>query len=204
MCHFVGCMWIFVGRTVPDVELGETGWIEAGEYTELTTPQLYLTSFYFAMTTLTTVGYGDISGSNTTERIICIFLHLIGVISYSFAAGSLTSILQNYDEMNQKTQDRVNVLNRLYKENRFPSDIYYTLLNQIQNYSQHSSQDEIKEFLDDLPYRLKLRTVMYVYKDLYSQIPFLNKQIDNFIAWIFPLLNQIFIPMDQYIYYETD
>ena len=70
MCHFVGCMWIFVGRTVPDVDEGISGWIEAGEYTSLTIPQLYLTSFYFAMTTLTTVGYGDISGQNTTERII--------------------------------------------------------------------------------------------------------------------------------------
>lgn len=156
------------------------------------------------MTTLTTVGYGDISGQNTTERIICIFLHLIGVISYSIAAGSLTSILQNYDEMNQQTQEKIHVLNRLYKENNLPNDIYYTLLNQIQNYSLHSSQDEIKEFLDDLPFRLKLRTILYIYKDLYSQIPFLNKQIDNFIAWIFPLLNQMFIPMDQYIYYETD
>lgn len=37
MCHFVGCMWIFVGRTVPDEEAGTTGWIEAGGYTELTT-----------------------------------------------------------------------------------------------------------------------------------------------------------------------
>ena len=127
------------------------------------------------MTTLTTVGYGDMSGQNTTERIICIFLHLIGVISYSIAAGSLTSILQNYDEMNQQTQEKIHVLNRLYKENNLPNDIYYTLLNQIQNYSLHSSQDEIKEFLDDLPFRLKLRTILYIYKALYSQIPFLNK-----------------------------
>jgi len=83
------------------------------------------------MTTLTTVGYGDISGQNTTERIICIFLHLIGVISYSIAAGSLTSILQNYDELNHTTQEKISVLNRLYKDNGLPNDIYYTLLAQI-------------------------------------------------------------------------
>ena len=129
LCHFVGCMWIFIGRTVPDEETGVTGWIEAGDYTGTTTSQLYLTSFYFAMTTLTTVGYGDISGNNTTERILCIFLHLIGVISYSIAAGSLTSILSNYDEMNQQTNEKLHVLNRLYKENNLPNEIYYTLLN---------------------------------------------------------------------------
>jgi len=49
------------------------------------------------MTTITTIGYGDIRGNTTIERVICIFLHLIGVLSYSFASGSLTSIIANYD-----------------------------------------------------------------------------------------------------------
>lgn len=69
------------------------------------------------MTTITTVGYGDISGTTTIEKVICIFLHLIGVLSYSFAAGSLTAIIANYDSMNDKNQDKINVLKRLYKDN---------------------------------------------------------------------------------------
>ena len=52
--------------------------------------------------TLTTVGYGDISGTITTERVICIFITIIGVIGFSFATGSLSSILQNYDHANAK------------------------------------------------------------------------------------------------------
>lgn len=69
------------------------------------------------MTTITTVGYGDISGTTTIEKIICIFLHLIGVLSYSFAAGSLTAIIANYDTMNDKNVDKINILNRLFKDN---------------------------------------------------------------------------------------
>lgn len=67
------------------------------------------------MTTITTVGYGDISATSTIERVICIFLHLIGVLSYSFASGSLTSIIANYDNLNQKNLEKVNILNRLFK-----------------------------------------------------------------------------------------
>ena len=54
---------------------------------------MYVASYYFTMTTLTTVGYGDIKGHTVIERVVCIFLHLIGVLSYSFASGSLTSII---------------------------------------------------------------------------------------------------------------
>lgn len=76
---------------------------------------LYVTSFYFAVTTITTVGYGDISGNSTPERLICFILHLIGVLSYSFASGSLTTIIQNYDTINDENQEKINTLNKIYK-----------------------------------------------------------------------------------------
>ena len=53
----------------------------------------YLTSVYFTVTTITTVGYGDVSISTKMEKIFCIMIMLIGVIAFSFASGSLASIL---------------------------------------------------------------------------------------------------------------
>ena len=54
---------------------------------------LYVSSIYFTVTTIVTVGYGDITAINSTEKIICVFLMIIGVISFSFATGSLSSII---------------------------------------------------------------------------------------------------------------
>ena len=64
--------------------------------------ELYITSFYYTVSTVTTVGYGDISGSNTLERAFAILIMIIGVMAFSFASGSLSSILQNYDQANAK------------------------------------------------------------------------------------------------------
>jgi len=63
---------------------------------------LYMASLYFIITTMTTVGYGDISGHNTLERTVSIFMMLIGVMSFTFITGSLASIISNYDEANAK------------------------------------------------------------------------------------------------------
>jgi hypothetical protein len=48
---------------------------------------------YFTITTIATVGYGDISGKNTTERLVAIIIMILGVVSFSYATGSLSSIL---------------------------------------------------------------------------------------------------------------
>lgn len=53
----------------------------------------YLTSSYYTVTTITTVGYGDIAGVTTVEKVFCIFIMLIGVIAFSFFSGSLASII---------------------------------------------------------------------------------------------------------------
>jgi hypothetical protein len=64
---------------------------------EYTIPEIYMLSLYWTVTTITTVGYGDISGTNSIERIFCSMIMLIGVISFSYANGSLSSILTTYD-----------------------------------------------------------------------------------------------------------
>lgn len=103
-CHIIACLWIFAGR----VQQGENSlaefcatehanWICVNEFGSSSDITLYFSAFYFTVTTITTVGYGDISAYNTVERIICIVLMITGVISFSFASGSLSSILSNYD-----------------------------------------------------------------------------------------------------------
>jgi len=59
----------------------------------------YTLSFYWTITTITTVGYGDISATTTAERWFCGLTMVIGVISFSFANGSLGLIIT---QMNHK------------------------------------------------------------------------------------------------------
>ena len=63
---------------------------------------MLLSAFYFTIQTMTTVGYGDLSPKNLAERVLGIIIMLVGVISFTFATGSLSSILTNYDQANAK------------------------------------------------------------------------------------------------------
>lgn len=94
LCHIIACLWIFSADLQGE---NKYSWIKEKEYDKLSHFELYIVSFYFTVTTITTVGYGDISAFTTMERILCILLMITGVIGFSFATGSLSSILSNYD-----------------------------------------------------------------------------------------------------------
>lgn len=76
---------------------GKENWIYQGSYQDLSDGELYLTAVYFTVTTIVTVGYGDVSAHNSGEKGFCIFLMLLGVVSFSFATGSVASIIASLD-----------------------------------------------------------------------------------------------------------
>lgn len=84
----------------------------------------YLTAFYFTVTTITTVGYGDISGGTETEKVFCIFIQVIGVIGFSVASGALASIITSYDTKNAVLTSKLQKLKKLYKDYSLPLELY--------------------------------------------------------------------------------
>lgn len=64
VCHITACLWVFTA-TFSDNFKGT--WVEAYGAMNKPVSQKYLTSLYFTVTTITTVGYGDISAKNPLE-----------------------------------------------------------------------------------------------------------------------------------------
>ena len=54
--------------------------------------RLYFVAFYYTITTITTVGYWDVEGTNTLERLISIINEVIGVIFFSIIVSKLANI----------------------------------------------------------------------------------------------------------------
>ena len=73
----------------------KASWIYCFNFEDLSDYKLYVTSFYFTVTTIMTVGYGDITAKSMPEKLLCILLMLIGVIAFSFATGLISSIITN-------------------------------------------------------------------------------------------------------------
>lgn len=98
---------------------------------QLESADLYAAATYFTMQTLTTVGYGDIVIVRTDEQMICVFLQFLGIIFFSFASGSLTTLIANHEFTDMYNQERMLILNRLQAEFKFPNELYTSIKQQI-------------------------------------------------------------------------
>ena len=93
--HILACLWVFASKFDT-----ENNWVVAkvgGDYSEVTSTELYLMSFYFVTTTVTTVGYGDMSPANSLERVFSIMMLFVGVMCFASISGSLTSMISQSD-----------------------------------------------------------------------------------------------------------
>ena len=74
-------------------------------------------AFYYVFTTLTTVGYGDITPRTPPEQFFALLLIFFGVGLYSYIIGNLTTFFDRLDirktALKAKTTVVSDILNRL-------------------------------------------------------------------------------------------
>ena len=117
ICHIVACLWIIIAG----FEEGDPNSWLTEEYQKMSEAEQYLTSIYFTITTITTVGYGDISGGTSSEKFAAIILMLLGVISFSVASASLASIFASFDNDGEAAlKEKLNLLRKLQAEYELP------------------------------------------------------------------------------------
>lgn len=90
--HVAACL--FVLQAEIEKEWHDT-WIQANG--DLDGFHLYMLSVYFVLTTVSTVGYGDLVPGTSGERVFCVILMFVGVSAFTFVSGALSSIISNYD-----------------------------------------------------------------------------------------------------------
>eukprot|EP01052_Picozoa_sp_SAG31_P004477 SAG31_NODE_186_length_20918_cov_26.890917_5_plen_530_part_00 len=196
IAHLVGCLWYLVGSDNQIMEDGTTlyGWTrtygdwddcDVHEHIKLTpnengtheacspratTWNQYLTSLYWAATTVTTVGYGDISASTDIEKIFAFGAMVFGVMIFALVSGSLTAIVMSSKAAEQVYYEKMDSIRQYLQAKKVPSDVrrkvitFYTTL-----WTGNAVYDE-KEILRELPQAIKRQVVSHLYRDMIDSV----------------------------------
>ena len=116
---------------------------------------MYTFSLYWICTVLTTVGYGDFSGTNEREYLYSIFLEFAGLLLFSLLTGLLIQLIpikSNFEIMCSKYLEDCNKwITRLEcahdntGETFMPSELYRSLMRTIDAAFRHDHNLIIEE-----------------------------------------------------------
>lgn len=147
------------GQTDP--EAGEWGSIV---YSDADFNTRYLTSLYWAFTTLTSVGYGDIVPHTNGEKIFAMWVMCVGAVVYATIFGNVALIIQSFDAEQMRLKERTDAVIELAG--------YYNLspltVDRLHSYNdtQKEPGGDFRDLLLELPTSVSQEIAVEMYSEL--------------------------------------
>lgn len=138
LVHIIACFW-FMQAKFNDFDM--TTWVYRMNVVDMPFFMQYVYSVYWAMQTLSTVGYGEFGAHNPTEYMICLVWMMFGVSFYSFLVGSITSILAAEARDTETLPSKVRQLEDYSNASALDDDLYQKIRTfLLNNYVELSSK----------------------------------------------------------------
>ena len=173
--HIVSSLWIFIGNQNNLNHNNE--WIYYYNFTENTIFSQYILSLYFSLTTLLTVGYGDIVPRNSLERVFIIGCLIFGCLIYSFLISIVSSLFTNKHAKKVLLENKLTILDSLRREYKLDYYLVRYIERHIKFHFKNWHGDK-EELINNLPYSLKVLLHLKIYENLLVKIDFFQN-IDN-------------------------
>ena len=166
------CLFIFIGNNP------NPGWIVKMNMQNESFLIQYLASIYFIIVTITTVGYGDITGITYTETAFQIYLLIIGTIAYSYTISYISNMIIKNNKRSMNFEKNMNIIQDIKLHHPHMKDsLYSEVLRNIYNMKLYERKDK-HILLDSLPYSLKNKLIISMNQQIISDFNFF-KNIDN-------------------------
>lgn len=160
----------------------------------------YIRSFYWALTTLTTIGYGDITPKDNIGMIYTSFIMIIGVGMYGIVIGNITRMMAASDRHKEQSREKMNDLIMFMKYYNVPSHLQESAINHYTHLFSKRLSENDEKIIADLPHALQQEMQIYMKIKLIAAIPiFQNCGNDCLKEVAIALEQKYFSPNDRII-----
>lgn len=131
--HWCACLW---GLAAHPAIIGEKQWSWIKERNkQLRSPDnkiqfrtgsalhVYTASVYFAIYTMTGIGYGDVVPTTHLETAVSVFLMAISAVFWAFMIATFCSIVASMNAHESQYRQRMDDLNMMMRDRKFPSEL---------------------------------------------------------------------------------
>jgi voltage-gated potassium channel len=164
LSHWIACGWIAL-----DGELN--GHLELPPYQQ---------ALYWTITTLTTVGYGDLVPEGSPQVWYTMVVMGLGAAIYGFAIGNVANLLTNVDLLRSQHLGRIETVNSFLRDRHVPRHLQAEVRSYY-NYLWESRAGDQDEMLDDLPESLRVEIALHINRPIIEKVPLFAGVSETFL-----------------------
>ncbi|XP_020549591.1 potassium channel AKT1-like isoform X2 [Sesamum indicum] len=176
--HCAGCFNYLLAAHYPDPD---KTWIGAAitNFKEKSLWIRYVTSMYWSITTLTTVGYGDLHAENTREMIFDIFYMLFNLGLTAYLIGNMTNLVVHGTSKTRQFRDTIQAASSFAQRNQLPARLQDQMLSHLcLKFRTNSEGLQQQETLDSLPKAIRSSISHFLFYSLVDKV-YLFRGVSN-------------------------
>jgi len=176
-----------------------SGFLDRYSYDGEAVSSRYITTLYWAMTTVTTVGYGDITPQNDDEKMFTMFSMIVGGAFYGYVVGNISVILASRDVNRQAHKQRLHLIHAWLHHHKFPSPLRTRLWIYYKTLVKNKAALDDSSIFNELSPELRSDVAQYLVPlELLNHLLFQNIP-SSAIVRVVPILQQITAQPDERI-----
>ena len=204
--HLFACGWYMVGLDKQILPDGQEllGWVHRAPNgaDEKWGPEVgwttrYIDAYYYAITTLTTVGYGDKLPVTDSEKLYSIATELAGGMIFGILAGTLSAMLTEAGAAAAEVENELDQIKGFMLSKAVSKDTRRVIMAKMESFYKGKGLFDEDEILDKLPPKFKKRLLVEMYRPQLTSCP-LFQGLDNNI------ITQLAMVMKPYLAIEGD
>ncbi|XP_068145987.1 LOW QUALITY PROTEIN: potassium voltage-gated channel subfamily H member 8 [Drosophila tropicalis] len=179
--HWLACIWYVIAvkeyEWFPESNIVLfTGWLQLlaerknASVAILTTAETYSTALYFTFTSLTSVGFGNVSANTTAEKVFTIIMMLIGALMHAVVFGNVTAIIQRMYSRRSLYESKWRDLKDFVALHNMPKELKQRIEDYFQTSWSLSHGIDIYETLREFPEELRGDVSMHLHREI-LQLP---------------------------------
>ncbi len=183
--HWIACGWIALRPMATHAAAHET----FNDY--------YIRALYWAITTLSTVGYGDVTPQTSIERLYSMAVMVMGVVVYGYVVGNIANLLNNLDLPRKHYFERSDQMRAFMQYHKIPRPLQRRISEYYSYYWAKQLGYDVTAVLADLPPSLKSEVMVFLRRDIIAKVPLFQDTSEEFIKDIAQQIRPIlFLPGD--------
>lgn len=163
---------------------------------------LYAVCMYWAVMTLTSIGYGDITATNRLEYWVCVFAMVCMAVAWTYVIGGVVATIGNMHLHETRYRQTMDDLNHMMEEASMPPDIRIRVRRYLSEAKEVSRKRNEKHILEQMSPALQGEIALFMHQEALMQVSYLSKmdtdeRRDILVCAAQRLATLVFAPFEQ-------